>query len=115
MSKQKRKSDTALGFQEILPHIATLNRRSLLVPFIRSGLVEHYLVNLFGEIIHYHGPGPHPHFALLNKKEKQSFDPWFLQNRLGIVTVSYEKSPSNRLTQPPNHQRRHRWLINHLM
>ena len=33
-----RKVDTALGFQDILPHIATLYRRSLLVPFIGSGM-----------------------------------------------------------------------------
>ncbi|HEX5734158.1 MAG TPA: SIR2 family protein [Blastocatellia bacterium] len=63
-------------------------RRSLL--FLGSGLLEDYLVNLFGEIIHYHGPGPHPHFALLSKKEAGRFDPWFLQNRLGIVPVFYE-------------------------
>ncbi|HJQ68070.1 MAG TPA: SIR2 family protein [Blastocatellia bacterium] len=63
-------------------------RRSLL--FLGSGLLEDYLVNLFGEIIHYHGPGPHPHFALLWKKDAKRFDPWFLQNRLGIVPVFYK-------------------------
>ena len=63
-------------------------RRSLL--FIGSGLLEDYLVNLFGEIIHYHGPGPYPHFALLSGSEAERFDPWFLQNRLGIVPVFYK-------------------------
>ena len=63
-------------------------RRSFL--FLGSGLLEDYLVNLFGEIIHHHGPGPHPHFALLNARERERFDPWFLQNRLGIVPVFYE-------------------------
>jgi hypothetical protein len=62
-------------------------RRSLL--FLGSGLLEDYLVNLFGEIIHHHGPGPYPHFALLNKNERERFDPWFLQTRLGIVPVFY--------------------------
>lgn len=62
-------------------------RRSLL--FLGSGLLEDYLVNLFGEIIHHHGPGPYPHFALLSKAERERFDPWFLQTRLGIVPVFY--------------------------
>ncbi len=63
-------------------------RRSLL--FIGSGLLEDYLVNLFGEIIHYHGPGPYPHFALLSGSEAERFDPWFLENRLGVVPVFYK-------------------------
>lgn len=63
-------------------------RRSLL--FLGSGLLEDYLVNLFGEIIHHHGPGPYPHFALLSAHEHERFDPWFLQNRLGVVPVFYD-------------------------
>ena len=38
MSKDKRQPDTLLGFQDVLPHIATLYRRGLLVPFIGSGM-----------------------------------------------------------------------------
>ena len=48
-------------------------RRSLL--FLGSGLLEDYLVNLFGEIIHYHGPGPHPHFALLGRGMQSALIP----------------------------------------
>jgi SIR2-like domain len=63
-------------------------RRSLL--FLGSGLLEDYLVNLFSEIIHHHGPGPYPHFALINVKERERFDSSFLQTRLGIVPVFYK-------------------------
>lgn len=63
-------------------------RRSLL--FLGSGILEDYLVNLFSEIIHHHGPGPYPHFALINVRERERFDPWFLQTRLGIVPVFYK-------------------------
>jgi hypothetical protein len=38
MSEDKRQPDTLLGFQDVLPHIATLYRRSLLVPYIGSGM-----------------------------------------------------------------------------
>ena len=38
MSNEMPQIDNALAFQDILPHIATLYRRSLLVPFIGSGM-----------------------------------------------------------------------------
>jgi SIR2-like domain len=60
-------------------------RRSLM--FVGSGILETYFENLFGEIIHHHGIGPHPHFALLNVKDRNKYDPAFLQTRLGIVPV----------------------------
>ena len=63
-------------------------RRSLL--FMGSGILEDYLVNLFGEIIHHHGPGPLPHFAFLPEDQRHRFDPTFLQTRLGIVPVFYD-------------------------
>jgi len=70
------------------------SRRSLL--FLGSGLVEDYLVNLFGEIAHHYGPGPHPHFALFaresyEKSGRELPDARFLQTRLGITPVFYEK------------------------
>jgi hypothetical protein len=63
-------------------------RRSLL--FFGSGILEEYLVNLFGEILHHHGPGPHTHFALLHIKDREKFDRWFLETRLGITPVFYD-------------------------
>ena len=63
-------------------------RRSLL--FLGSGILEDYFVNLFGEIIHQLGPGPRPHFALISADERERFDPWFLQTRLGILPVFYD-------------------------
>ncbi|HEU4881974.1 MAG TPA: SIR2 family protein [Longimicrobium sp.] len=62
-------------------------RRSLL--FLGSGILEEYLVNLFSEIVHHHGRGRHPHFALIAEADRHLFDPWFLQFRLGIVPVFY--------------------------
>jgi hypothetical protein len=70
-----------------------LHRRSLL--FLGSGILEDYLVNLFGEIAHHYGPGPHPHFALFPKDRQDSLDASFLQTRLGIIPVFYEH-PSGR-------------------
>ncbi|WP_437737722.1 SIR2 family protein [Sorangium sp. So ce1335] len=64
-----------------------LSRRSLL--FLGSGILEDYLVNLFGEIAHHHGPGPHPHFALFPGDRKDTLDVRFLQTRLGIAPVFY--------------------------
>jgi hypothetical protein len=63
-------------------------RRSLL--FLGSGLLEDYLVNLFGEIIHHHGPGPYPHFAMVSIKDRKRFNSSFLQTRLGVVPVFYK-------------------------
>ncbi|HZH16668.1 MAG TPA: SIR2 family protein [Archangium sp.] len=63
------------------------HRRSLL--FLGSGLLEDYLVNLFGEIAHHYGPGPHPHFALVPEEKRTALDPRFLQMRLGIIPVFY--------------------------
>ncbi|WP_224370038.1 SIR2 family protein [Hyalangium versicolor] len=65
-----------------------LSRRSLL--FLGSGILEDYLVNLFGEISHHYGPGPHPHFALFIRSKEQTLDIQFLQKRLGIVPIFYE-------------------------
>lgn len=62
-------------------------RRSLL--FMGSGILEDYLVNLFSEIVHHHGRGRHPHFALIAESDRHRYDPWFLQFRLGIVPIFY--------------------------
>jgi hypothetical protein len=62
-------------------------RRSLL--FMGSGLQEDYLVNLFSEIVHHHGLGALPHFALVSSEDKKGIDTWFLEVRLGIVPVDY--------------------------
>ncbi|OJT22942.1 hypothetical protein BO221_18765 [Archangium sp. Cb G35] len=64
-----------------------LHRRSLL--FLGSGILEDYLINLFGEIAHHYGPGPHPHFALFSEDKRKTLDPRFLQMRLGIIPVFY--------------------------
>ncbi|QSQ14143.1 SIR2 family protein [Myxococcus landrumensis] len=68
------------------------SRRSLL--FVGSGILEEYLVNLFGEIAHHYGPGPHPHFALFCRQSfgarKEPPDPRFFQTRLGITPVVYD-------------------------
>lgn len=64
-----------------------LSRRSLL--FIGSGILEDYLVNLFGEIAYHYGPGPYPHFALFSSDKKATLDTKFLQARLGIAPVFY--------------------------
>jgi hypothetical protein len=64
------------------------HRRSFL--FLGSSVLEDYFVNLFGEIIHHYGPGPHPHFALLPARQKHAYDPQFLQTRLGVVPIFYD-------------------------
>lgn len=64
--------------------------------FLGSGLLEDYLINLFSEIIHHQGTGAYPHFALLPEKDRDQYDPRFLQTRLGIVPVfcpDYEAIP----------------------
>jgi hypothetical protein len=63
-------------------------RRSLL--FLGSGVLEDYFVNLFSEVMHHYGPGRYPHFAMLPSKQRERFDPSFLQARLGIVPVFYD-------------------------
>lgn len=63
------------------------SRRSLL--FLGSGILEDYLINLFGEVAHHHGPGPHPHFALFSESSRAALDVRFLQTRLGIAPVFY--------------------------
>ncbi|NMO22899.1 hypothetical protein HPC49_46040 [Pyxidicoccus fallax] len=67
------------------------SRRSFL--FLGSGLLEDYLVNLFGEIAHHYGPGPHPHFALFARQGFKGDPPdaRFLQARLGITPVYFDK------------------------
>ncbi len=74
------------------------SRRSLL--FLGSGILEDYLINLFGEIVHNYGPGPHPHFALICRqsfedakdpsKSRPPPDPQFFQMRLGITPVLFD-------------------------
>jgi hypothetical protein len=60
-------------------------RRSLL--FIGSGLQEDYIVSLFSEIVHHHGLGSLPHFALFNRETQ--VDEWFLRTKLGINVLRY--------------------------
>jgi hypothetical protein len=62
-------------------------RRSFL--FLGSGLLEEYLINLFGEILHHFGPSPRPHFALVPEERRNVLDPQFLQTRLGVVPIFY--------------------------
>lgn len=65
-------------------------RRSLL--FLGSGLLENYLVDLFSEILYHQGPGQMPHFALLRRDGAPDlYDPAFLQTRLGVVPVFYDR------------------------
>ncbi|WP_019586622.1 SIR2 family protein [Deinococcus apachensis] len=65
-------------------------RRSLL--FLGSGLLENYLVDLFSEILYHQGPGQMPHFALLRRTGAPDlYDPAFLQTRLGVVPVFYDR------------------------
>jgi hypothetical protein len=60
-------------------------RRSLL--FVGSGLQEDYIVSLFSEIVHHHGLGSFPHFALFDRNAK--VDEWFLRTKLGINVLRY--------------------------
>jgi hypothetical protein len=60
-------------------------RRSLL--FVGSGLQEDYIVSLFSEIVHHHGLGSLPHFALFDRKTQ--VDEWFLRTKLGINVLRY--------------------------
>jgi hypothetical protein len=54
-------------------------------------LLEGYVENLFGEIIHNYGAGPYYHVAFLRDEgDKQRHDPTFLQTRLRILPVFYE-------------------------
>ncbi len=63
-------------------------RRSLL--FLGSGITEDYLINLFSEIRHHHGPSRRPHFALLQKDDHREDEYRFMELRLGIVPILYE-------------------------
>jgi hypothetical protein len=63
-------------------------RRTLL--FVGSGILEDYLVNLFGEVVAQHGPPPRRHYALLREQQLASLDARFLSDRLGIVPVVFE-------------------------
>jgi len=60
-------------------------RRSLL--FLGSGVQEDYLVNLFGEILHHHGPSAHPHVAVFTEGKRAMVDEKFFRLRLGIEPV----------------------------
>jgi SIR2-like domain len=60
-------------------------RRSLL--FLGSGVQEDYLVNLFGEIIHHHGPSAHTHVAVFTERKRATVDEKFFRLRLGIEPV----------------------------
>lgn len=62
-------------------------RRSFL--FLGSGIAEDYLLNLFSEVMHHHGPPPHGHFAMLHESLSERLDPDFLVTRLGIEPVFY--------------------------
>jgi SIR2-like protein len=62
-------------------------RRSLL--FLGSGIAEDYLLNLFSEVIHHHGPSPYGHYALFPESHSSEIDSKFLSTRLGVVPVFY--------------------------
>lgn len=57
-------------------------RRSLL--FLGSGVQEDYLINLFSEIIHHHGPSAHTHHAVFHDSQRGAVDAAFFRLRLGI-------------------------------
>jgi hypothetical protein len=61
-------------------------QRSLL--FLGAGLQENYLQELFGEVLELYGPGPRPHYAIIQKGE---VDPDFMLSRFQIVVVEYAK------------------------
>jgi len=64
-------------------------RRSIF--FLGSGILEDYLVNLFGEIIFNQGCGPYPHFALIRKKDSERYNSLFMQRALGIYPIFYDE------------------------
>lgn len=69
-------------------------RRSLF--FLGSGVQEDYLLNLYGEIIHHHGPSAHRHFAVFHEDKRRDVDERFFRMRLGIEPVfvpSYDDLP----------------------
>jgi hypothetical protein len=64
-------------------------RRSFL--FLGSGLAEPYFLDLFGEVLEFYGPNPHPHYALMLADSAQTakIDPGFLQSRYNIRLQLY--------------------------
>jgi hypothetical protein len=66
-----------------------LRRRCVL--FLGSGLLEDYFVNLLSEIVHNHGTGSFLHFALFSADKKDLFNTSFLERRLGIKPIFYDK------------------------
>lgn len=65
-------------------------RRSFL--FLGSGLGEPYFQELFGEVLEFFGPNPHPHYAFMHEAEveERRTDPGFLRARLNIVLHTYK-------------------------
>ncbi len=60
--------------------------RSLL--FLGSGLQDHYLLDLFSEVIELYGPSPFPHFAFMKQGES---DPVFLRQYFGIWVTEIQE------------------------
>ena len=101
-NRQKREQllrEVVLGYQQYqratndAPHFRrafaeVCRRRSLL--FLGSGITEDYLLNLFSEIRHHHGPSRRPHFALVKKDDCREDEYRFMELRLGIVPILYE-------------------------
>jgi hypothetical protein len=55
--------------------------------FLGSGLSEHYLLDLFGEVLEMYGPSTRPNYALVHKGE---VDPEFMLARFHTVVCEYE-------------------------
>ena len=56
--------------------------------FLGSGLSEHYLLDLFGEVLEMYGPSTRPNYALVHKGE---VDPEFMLARFHTVVCEYER------------------------
>ena len=82
----QRVTNDALHFRRAFAEVC--RRRSLL--FLGSGITEDYLLNLFSEIRHHHGPSRRPHFALLKRNDDRKTDYRFMELQLGIVPILYE-------------------------
>ncbi|MCC7011446.1 MAG: SIR2 family protein [Planctomycetes bacterium] len=61
--------------------------RSLL--FVGSGLAEHYLRDLFGEVLEMYGPGTRPHYALVH--EREPLDAEFMLARFHTIVCRYRE------------------------
>jgi hypothetical protein len=89
-------AETVVGHEEYrrIAHASThyrrtfaevARRRSFL--FVGAGLRDVYLLDLFAEVQELYGPGPHPHFALVQRGET---DVDFLRTRFNIVAIEYD-------------------------